>query len=137
MAGKDNTTRIEILESQAANVSGRLAVFDFQLKVISDLLKKYSEASEGHGSKITVIEQQLLVLADLKPLVGSITALEKELVAIKKDLEAFGKWRDEQKREREEFTRRKWAFGPNITAAIIGGLMSLGTALLVLKLKGP
>jgi hypothetical protein len=90
--GKNNTQRIETLESQAANITARLDVHDALIKVIDELLRKSDDVTQGHVSKITVIEQQLLVLVDLKNSVGTIAAIEKDLVALKKDLDNLQKW---------------------------------------------
>jgi hypothetical protein len=40
-------------------------------------------------------------------------------------VEAIQKWKDELKKEKEEATRRWWSFGPNITAALISGAITL------------
>ncbi len=47
--GKNNTQRIETLESQAASLSARLDVYDTLINAINELLKKCTDASEGHG----------------------------------------------------------------------------------------
>ena len=123
MAGRDNTTRIEILESHAANVTARLDVQDILLKGVSDLVKKANELCESHTTKISVFEQQLVVL-DLKATLAAIANVEKEIIAIKKDVEAFTTWKHEQKKDRDEASRRRWAFGPNIVAALISAVVS-------------
>jgi hypothetical protein len=63
--GKNNTQRIEILESQAANMSARLDVHDILIQGLKAVLEKGTEATEEHTSKITVIEEKVLVLVDL------------------------------------------------------------------------
>src|SRR4051794_9805966 len=98
MAGRDNTTRIEQLESQTANLAARLDVHDAALKGISEVQAKGGAAAEGHAARIVVIEQQLLVLADLKAAVAAIAAVEKEIVSIKKDVEANVRWQQEEKK---------------------------------------
>ena len=52
MAGKDNTTRIEWLESQYHGLVARLEVQDVELKRISEQLAKGGESTAGHHSKI-------------------------------------------------------------------------------------
>jgi len=131
-AGKDNTSRIEILEDRTSSIVAKLGVIEFALEGISENLKKGMGATEGHGSRITVIEQRILVLVELKQGMASIAAIEKEVLALKKDLESIGKWKEELKKEREEGARRFWAFGPNLVAAIISGLITLiGVAITV------
>ena len=122
--GKNNTQRIEALESQAANMSARLDVHDREIKGISEVLKKSADATEGHASKITVIEQQILLL-DLKGALTAITTIEKDLLILRKDLDNLGKWKDDQKKAGDEAARRFWAFGPNVAAAIISGIITL------------
>jgi chromosome segregation ATPase len=125
MAGKDNTTRIEILENQAANIAARLDVHEVQLKGISEILKKCAEASEGHTSQLTVIEHKILALVDFKALTGAVALMEKELALVKKDLEGLASWKEDLRKEREEKSRRAWAFGPSVTAAIISAIVAL------------
>ena len=122
--GKNNTQRIETLESQAASLSARLDVYDTLINAINELLKKCADASEGHGSKITVIEQHLHFV-DLRGTVAIIASMREDLISIKKDIENFQSWKGEQKKEKEEAIRRWWSFGPNITAALIGGFITL------------
>ena len=75
------------------------------------------------------------MLVDLKGTLVTLASIEKDLVAFRKDLESLQKWKDEMKTERDEAARRLWAFGPNLLAAIISGLISLGVALLVVWLR--
>jgi hypothetical protein len=133
--GKNNTQRIEALESQAASVSARLDGYDIKINGIIEALKRGTEVTERHTSTITVIEQRLLVLVDMKHSLAEIVAIRLELVALKKDLENRTKWKEDLKKERDEAGRRLWAFGPNLLAAIISGLISLLVALLVVWLN--
>jgi hypothetical protein len=137
MAGKTNTDRIEVLEDLTSNLAARLDVHDVHIKGLSDLFTKGTETTANHSSKIVVIEERLLVLADFKNCIAAVTVVEKDIVAIKKDLESLRGWKDDLKKERDESSRRLWAFGPNLLAAFISGLISLGTALLVLWLNKP
>jgi hypothetical protein len=57
--GKNNTQRIETLENQAANMSARLDVHDTMLDVLKSALNKSGTVTEGHISKITVIEEKI------------------------------------------------------------------------------
>jgi hypothetical protein len=135
--GKTNTQRIETLEGRAETVLARIEVHEAQIKGILEVLKKGTDVTEGHTSKITVIEQQLLVLVDLKGSLAILATIDKDIVALKKDVEGLSKWREELKKERDEAARRLWAFGPNVVAAVISGMMSLAVALLVLWLNRP
>jgi hypothetical protein len=104
--GKNNTQRIETLESQAANIAARLDVHDTLIDGITELARKCEDVTQGHVSKITVVEQQLLVLADLKNMLNTVAAIERDLVGIKRDLASLQAWKDEMKREREEKAKR-------------------------------
>ena len=123
--GKNNTQRIETLENQAANMTARLDVHDTLMQALKTVLEKGTEATEGHTTKIVVIEEKILVLVDLKTMQSAITSIEKEALGIRKDVEALQGWKEELKRDRAEGARRLWAFGPNLLAAIIGGVVSL------------
>jgi uncharacterized coiled-coil DUF342 family protein len=123
--GKNNTQRIEDLEGQATNWSARLQGYGVEIQLMKEQLNKCLSATEGHTSRITVMEQQVLVVVDLKRSMEAIAAIEKDLVAIRKDLESLQGWKNDLKKEKEEVSRRRWAFGPNITAAAISGLIAL------------
>jgi len=49
---------------------------------------------------------------------------ETELALLKLEVEELRKWKDDQKRAGEERSRRVWAFGPNLLAAVVGGLIA-------------
>jgi len=44
---------------------------------------------------------------------------------LKRDVEDLKKWKSDQKQEKDELTRRKWSFGPNLLAALIAFLGNL------------
>ncbi|MBY0524972.1 MAG: hypothetical protein K2R98_16320 [Gemmataceae bacterium] len=134
MARKTQGERIDDLEMQAATLARQFDAYVIQLNALTELHAKGSEATSGMTVKIAVIEERLVVL-DLKGALGKLTALEAELALLRKDLTGLQAWKDELRREKEEAMRRLWSFGPNISAAVIGGLISLGTALLVLWLN--
>jgi hypothetical protein len=53
---------------------------------------------------------------------------EKEIALLKRDIEDLKKWKDDEKKAADERSRRLWAFGPNLVAAIIslfGVLLSI------------
>jgi hypothetical protein len=135
MAGRNQTTQIKELEDKAASFAARLDVHELQLKLLSELQAKGEEASSGMTVKMAVFEERLVVLVDLKGSLSTIGSLEKDLVAFRKDLESLQKWKDELKKERDEAARRLWAFAPNLLAAIVSGVISLGVALLVVWLN--
>jgi hypothetical protein len=47
---------------------------------------------------------------------------EKEIALLKRDVEELKKWKEDQKKERDEWNRRLWAFGPNVLGAFISGI---------------
>jgi hypothetical protein len=89
-----------------------------------------TETTESHASKLIAVEKQLIVLIESKCGLEKFVALEKEFIAAKRDLHHLTDWKRGLKEEKTETARRRWAFGPNITAAIIGGFITLlGVAL--------
>jgi hypothetical protein len=97
--GKNNTQRIETLEIRVESLSTRLEVHGIQIDRLDELLKKCSDASEGNGSKITIIEQHLFFV-DLKGTMTIIASIKEDLVVVKKDIENLQSWKGEQKRKR-------------------------------------
>ncbi len=62
-------------------------------------------------------------------------AFETTIILLKKEIEDLKKWKEEQKKQTEESSRRIWAFGPNVLAAVIGGLFALLVSYLFAKQK--
>ena len=52
-------------------------------------------------------------------------ALEVNQALLKREVEDLKKWKDEQKKDRDEKARRLWSFGPNIAGAIATALLSV------------
>ena len=136
MTRKSDGARIDDLVDLTRALSSQIEVHDTQIKGIIEGLKQGTDTTEGHTSKITIIEQQLNII-DLKGCAAAITAIEKELIAIRNDLSSLKSWKDDQKKERDETSRRAWALLPNLLAAVVGGLVSLGIALLIWWLNKP
>lgn len=64
---------------------------------------------------------------------------EKDNALLKREIEELKKWKDDQKKERDEKSRRLWAFGPNIAGAVVTAslsiIISLTTILIVTYFK--
>lgn len=59
---------------------------------------------------------------------------EKEIALLKSAVEEIKKWKEDQKKEHDEHSRRLWAFGPNLLTAIIsiiGVFISLAGSLAI------
>jgi hypothetical protein len=124
MAGKDNTTRIETLETQSANLAARLDVFGAELRAISELLRKAGTATEGHTLKITVLEQQVTVITALKDSVEALKELKTELKGLQKDIEVCKNWQEEEKLRRLTWGNRLWMLLPPLLGVIVGSLLT-------------
>jgi uncharacterized coiled-coil DUF342 family protein len=61
---------------------------------------------------------------DLAEALKGFSEMKTSIALLKKDCEGFQKWKDETKQEKNEQTRRWWAFGPNIVGAIVNVLLS-------------
>jgi hypothetical protein len=46
-------------------------------------------------------------------------------IHLKRDVDDLKKWKADQKQEKDELTRRKWSFGPNVAAAVLTFLGNL------------
>jgi hypothetical protein len=137
MPRKTDGEKIDDLLVKTAALDARLIGHDQQFETLSELVKKAQDIAGVHLEKITSVEKEVIVLVDLKGRVGAIASIREDLVAIKKDLDGLKSWKDEQKKERDEAARRKWAFGPNLVAALVSGIISVGIALLVWWLNRP
>jgi predicted RNase H-like nuclease (RuvC/YqgF family) len=61
-------------------------------------------------------------LADLK------REHERKIALLEREVEELRKWKDDKKKQDDEWARRLWAFGPNLLAAVIGGLIAAAIA---------
>ncbi len=89
-----------------------------EVKALVDVL---TERVKSQSEKLEELKQSLRIVLDL----------EKQLSLIQREIDDLKKWKDEQKKELDEQTRRRWAFGPNIAAAIITVILTLVCTLLL------
>jgi len=117
MALKSPTERINELETLVALLNDRL-----------DTARKEIEAANAARSDVA---------KDLVTFRAEYLVFQTQHALLHKDVTDLHKWKDDQKKERDEAARRLWSFGPNISAAIVGGLISLGVTLFVQWLNKP
>ena len=89
-----------------------------EVKALVDVL---TERVKSQSEKLEELKQSLRIVLDF----------EKQLSLIQREIDDLKKWKDEQKKELDEQTRRRWAFGPNIVAAIITVILTLVCTLLL------
>jgi len=88
---------------------------------IDDLEKAFATLSE----RLDNVRKDLdLVGSRLNDVGAGFANLNKELALLRNDVENLQKWKDESKKDKDEQTRRLWAFGPNIAGAIVSVLLS-------------
>ena len=75
--------------------------------------KTLDELNAEHRRTLQALNDYRVAVLD------SMNKLKEENLYLKRDVEELKKWKDDQKKEKEESSRRKWAFGPNIVGAII------------------
>ena len=97
--------KVEDLQRTGAILVERV---DNTLKLLDDLYDDHNDLARE--------------LADLR------RQYEREIALLKREVEDFKKWKDDQKREREELSRRLWAFGPNAFGAVLSGLIAAAVA---------
>ena len=105
MARKTDGEKIDELEKFAA--------------AFAEQMKNLRERLDALDATIATING---ALADLQH------ECQMEIALLKREIEDLKKSREEQKRLGEERSRRIWAFGPNLVAALIGGLISAAVA---------
>ena len=120
MPRKTDGEKVDALEKLTAEFGQRLNNHDGQLKSILEALEKSKDACAGTAKETTkLIEELRLAIHSLESSLKSLTS-----------------WKDELKKEKDEATRRFWAFGPNITAAVIGGIVAFAVAWYANWLRG-
>jgi chromosome segregation ATPase len=96
-------------------------------KVVAMLIERIDNVREG-GQTAT------RGLADVEKAIGEP---KTEIVHLRRDLEGLQKWKDDLKKEKDESSRRLWAFGPNIVGALISAIVGGGVAYLVTHILKP
>ena len=65
--------------------------------------------------------------------VRELADLKRDVVLLRREIEALQKWREDHKKDQDERTRRLWAFGPNLVAALLSGVISATVAYFVAR----
>ncbi len=86
------------------------------------LLTRLDNADKELSAVYAAHKEFVQQLADLR------REYEREIALLKREVEELKKWKDDSKKQGEERTRRLWAFGPNLLAAVIGGLIASAIA---------
>jgi hypothetical protein len=75
------------------------------------------------------LDELSTVVANLAQTVSDLRReFEKEMALVKSDIAELKRWRDAQQKDRDEWHRRFWAFGPNVLGAIISGVIAAAVA---------
>ena len=90
-----------------------------ELKGVVDVLTERVNALTVEVGKLTAIQAKTAEILNDHHLeqVG-------ETVLIQRDIEDIKKWKSEFQKQKEERSRRAWAFGPNLTAAAIAVILA-------------
>jgi hypothetical protein len=56
---------------------------------------------------------------------------DRQITLLTREVEELRSWKADTKKHSEEWSRRLWAFGPNLLAAVVGGLIAAAVAYLV------
>ena len=92
---------------------------------IRELEKDVAGLKERLENQIWVINS---ALEGSKELVSKLHEYRRELDALQREIGDFKKWKERQEKSKEEWMRRLWAFGPNLVAALIAGVVALVVA---------
>lgn len=105
MARKSDGEKIDELKELSAGLKVSLETLAKELQAVYDA---HSKTANG--------------LADLR------REFEKKIILLDKGMEDLTKWKDDQKKDQDEQSRRLWAFGPTLIGAPIGGLITATVA---------
>src|SRR4051794_25920615 len=101
MPRKTDGEKIDELQTLVASITERL---DQTIKSLEALYQRHKETASA--------------AADLR------REYEREMALLRREVEDLKRWKDDQKREREERSRRLWSFGPNVAGAVINVLLA-------------
>lgn len=122
--------KVDDLIALTANLAARVDGHDLILENLSKLLEKANGTFTEVSIKLATVEVHTSGIEAIKKELALIKELEKDAALLKKDFEALSKWKDDQKAQEAEWSRRRWAFGPNLLGAIISGLIGFGSSAL-------
>ena len=127
MPAKTNSDKIGELEKIGEKLTDRLDTARAEIKVLfkgdADIERSVADLRRESEIEIALLNQR--VEKDLALLKGEH---DKELALLRREVADVTKWKDDQKKQKEELERRVWAFGPNVIAALISVLLSAAIA---------
>ena len=89
---------------------------------LKDAVAQLTERLQNGIDDLNSFEDKLTELA--RSLADLRREDEKDIALLKRELEELKKWKDEQKKEHDEWGRRAWAFGPNVIGAVVSGIIA-------------
>jgi hypothetical protein len=122
---RTNTEKIDEITVLCATLSARLDALLTEVRANANDQGETSNSLAAVKTQLAVVEVHVGGIAPLKAALETVTAIEREIALLKKDVEGLGKWKDELKKDKDENVRRWWSFGPSITAAVISGFVTL------------
>jgi chromosome segregation ATPase len=103
---------------------------------LGDRVAELETSAATHAERLDTIVRSLDTVFDdqeetARELADVRREHEKEIALLKREVEELKNWRTERKRQDEEWSRRLWAFGPNLLAAVVGGVIAAAIAYLI------
>jgi preprotein translocase subunit SecF len=130
VAAKTNTEKIDELKDLCNALSNLLNILKIQVQANAEGQEKVEDVLSKVVLQLKEVEIQVKEIGTVKSSLEPMTQLRLDLRAMQKDVEGLARWKEDVKKEKDESARRWWAFAPNISAALTGGLISLLIALL-------
>jgi len=91
-------------------------------ETVAGLVEQVSTVRDRGNALYAAHSETARIVADLR------REHEKEVALLKREIEELRGWKADQKRQGEKWSRRWWAFGPNLFAAVVGGLIAAAIA---------
>ena len=112
MPSKTNSDKISELEKQVERLTGRI-------DTASDQLEKLHLANSKTQEVVAELRRECE-----KEIALSKAQHEKEFARLDREIRDLVTWKDDQKKQHDEWDRRLWAFGPNTIGVLVSVVLS-------------
>jgi hypothetical protein len=102
---------------------------------VEDLQTSVAALIEREASLRKAVEGLEAARADaVRQLADLRRETEREVALLKREIDDVKKWKDDHKKQQEEWSRRIWSFGPNVLAAVVSVVLAAVVSYLVSRL---
>ena len=119
MPARTNSDKISELEKFVERLTERLDAARNRINELTTTHATTQGAVADLRRELALLNQRVE-----KDLALSKSEHDKELALLRREIAELARWKDDQKKHKDELERRVWSFGPNVIAALISVILS-------------